>query len=141
MRTPPSIRVQYEASRTGGWGSEQHRRHGPAGANPVSRLPRRCLSCGALTRTAGRCGRCEPSHAQKYGGKHRKQRRALIEALLLSGGRALCAYCTRPLGTDPSVLELDHAVPIVDGGLHGPKRLVHAKCNSRAGGVRGTSCR
>lgn len=107
----------------------------------VSRLPRRCLGCGALMRGNGRCGACGPSHAQRYGGEHRRLRRALVEVLLAGGGAALCGYCGKPLGVDPAVLELDHVVPVVDGGLGGPKRLAHATCNSRAGGIRGTSCR
>jgi hypothetical protein len=94
-----------------------------------------------LLRGQSRCEGCAPSHAQKYGGEHRKQRAALIAALLAAGGVTLCGYCSRPLGMDPTALELDHEVPVVDGGLDGPKRLVHAECNSRAGGLRGTSSR
>lgn len=101
-------------------------------------LKRHCLECGRLTRGKTRCTGCGLKKAVKYGPGHRKLREIALRA---NEGvlRAICPLCNLPLGHDPSLLELDHAQPIVDGGLDGPKRLTHSKCNSRAGGIRGTT--
>lgn len=101
-------------------------------------LNRHCLNCNRLTRGRTLCARCEVPRAAAYGRTHRKYRDALIGALRGSRG-VRCGICGLAIRPDETALELDHGTPVADGGIYGPKRLVHAKCNSRRGGIRGTT--
>jgi hypothetical protein len=63
------------------------------------------------------------------GWEHAKQRRALLP---LAYGKP-CPLCGRIMLREQR-LQLDHQVPRAIGGLGGPVRIVHGRCNERAGG-------
>jgi hypothetical protein len=62
------------------------------------------------------------------GAGHQKQRRLLLP---LAYGRA-CPLCGN-LMLEGQPLDLDHVLPRVMGGAGGPVRMVHRRCNRRAG--------
>lgn len=101
-------------------------------------LKRHCIECGRLVRGKTRCAACEPRRAEIYGQGHRRYREALLAALRGNEG-ALCPRCGKSLGSDPAKLHLGHVRNAVDGGGKGPRRLEHAKCNTSAGGIRGST--
>lgn len=70
-----------------------------------------------------------------YGWVHRRTRMALLPYAI---GKP-CPMCGE-LMTDPKRLDLDHSVPLAQGGRTGD-RIVHATCNRRAGALLGQELR
>ena len=62
------------------------------------------------------------------GAAHRRQRRLLLP---LAYGKA-CPLCGK-LMLQGQPLDLDHETPRVLGGIGGPTRIAHRRCNRRAG--------
>ena len=69
----------------------------------------------------------------QYGYAHQVAR---SEAMALFVDGTPCPICRRPMRVWQS-LDLDHATPVVKGGMHGPTRLTHSHCNRKQGGLIG----
>ena len=67
-------------------------------------------------------------NAQKLGWSHQKRRRDLLP---LAYGKE-CPLCGCVM-LEGMALELDHVVPRAMGGMDGPVRITHARCNRAAG--------
>lgn len=72
-----------------------------------------------------------------YGWAH-QQARTLALSTLVPGTR--CPLCHLPMYAWQA-LDLDHAVPIMHGGMHGATRLVHRHCNRSSGASMGNIVR
>lgn len=76
----------------------------------------------------------------QYDHQHQRQR-AQWDRLLIREGPIDCDVCDLPvypdrlhhLNPDRRKFDLDHSTPVIEGGLHAPKRPRHACCNRRAG--------
>jgi hypothetical protein len=68
-----------------------------------------------------------------YDARHQRDRRLAL-AEFRDGD--ICFRCRRPMRSWQSK-DLDHVRPIARGGVDGPKRLSHSKCNRSAGAVIG----
>lgn len=66
--------------------------------------------------------------AAGLGWEHQKLRARLLPYAY----GTLCPMCGRVMLRSQR-LDLDHAIPRVHGGHNGPRRIVHASCNRRAG--------
>jgi hypothetical protein len=63
------------------------------------------------------------------GYEHQQARR---RALAVMAEGTPCGYCVQPMYRTQK-LHYDHVIPRALGGIGGPRRLVHALCNLRAG--------
>lgn len=71
------------------------------------------------------------------GWRHQQERAALLAKLIPGQPCPLCGY---PMYHPEQRLDLDHHIPRALGG-EGPRRLVHARCNRRAGALLGAALR
>jgi 5-methylcytosine-specific restriction endonuclease McrA len=85
-------------------------------------LALRCLGCGQRTRTGSYCPRCAKTTARGYGWHHQQRARATVAA------SPRCEQCGRLAD-----LTADHIIPVIDGGAHGPLRVLCRPCNSSRG--------
>lgn len=74
-----------------------------------------------------------------YGYQHRKERAIAIAAM--TDGMP-CPFCRRPMYRKYAhLLDYDHVIPIMLGGVDGPKRLSHRRCNRSVGASLGNRYR
>lgn len=64
------------------------------------------------------------------GYSHQQDRARAIRAM---PDGTLCELCGRPMFKRTQKLQYDHVIPRALGGKDGPRRVVHAICNLRAG--------
>lgn len=88
----------------------------------------------------------ESTSRRGLGWAHQQDRARLLRELLQAGGVSTCPYpeyCGNAPLYHPDVcpngpcwlcrLDRDHVIPRAQGGEHGPARLAHSWCNSKAG--------
>lgn len=73
----------------------------------------------------------------QYGNQHQRDREIAL-SMLVPG--TPCHYCLRPMYVWQR-LDLDHLIPVVNGGANGPKRLAHSRCNRSNGASIGNRIR
>lgn len=69
-----------------------------------------------------------------------EHQRARARALAAMPEGAPCGMCGQPMFRAQK-LQYDHVIPRSLGGKNGPRRLVHALCNGRAGQLLGVAAR
>lgn len=98
----------------------------------MSRPPRPCLTCGALTTNGTRCARCPKPTRAGYTNTER-QRRALLVQQWRSQYGDVCPGWDRGAHavTAPNVLTADHVHAVARGGQQtGPLAVLCRSCNS-----------
>jgi hypothetical protein len=86
--------------------------------NPLQR------NCSSTCRIQSKSGHTRTTKQRGYGADHRRKRAELI---LLAIGTD-CELCGGQMSADDD-LDADHVVPIIQGGIDGPLRIVHRVCH------------
>lgn len=82
-------------------------------------------------------GREPSTTARGLGYRHQAERRRLLAALV---DGVPCPLCGQPMDRAQD-LDADHELPRVLGGVSGPLRLAHSRCNRSAGAALGNRLR
>jgi 5-methylcytosine-specific restriction protein A len=102
------------------------------------RLPRPCLSCGAITHNATRCSRCGGDRTPTnhgYGNSERLRRAAVVDQWREQRGEVCPGWGRRAHAVvPPNRLSADHVRAVASGGAQrGRLAVLCLECNGRKG--------